>query len=334
MELNNRKLIMHKHNENPLMSAAQIAKSLKLPRRTVSAVIKRCTNTLTVERANGSGAKIGTRDGKLKAKVIRSVKNNPGLSDRDLATKFGSNHTTVRRIRMREGLKSWRAIKHPNRSDKQNLVAKTRARLLYEKVLTKFKGCMIMDDETYVKVDLKQLPGRKFYVSTIRGGVAGKFKYIKMDKFSKKLMIWQAICSCGLKSKVFVTSSTMNTDLYISECLEKRLLPLIRFHNKPTKFWPDLASCHYSQKAIKWYGQNGVDVIPKNMNPPNCPELRPIEKYWANVKGKLRKNGGFVKDINSMRSKWNQFAGKVSRADVRTLMGPIKRDVRAFIRNK
>ena len=48
-----------------------------------------------------------------------------------------------------------------------------------------------MMDETYVKMDLKQLPGPKFYVAASRGDASPKFKYTKMDKFEKKNMIWQ-----------------------------------------------------------------------------------------------------------------------------------------------
>lgn len=52
-----------------------------------------------------------------------------------------------------------------------------------------------MDDETYiyVKSDLNQLAGQKYYVKTILGRVPGKFKYIYVDKFASK--VWWAICS-------------------------------------------------------------------------------------------------------------------------------------------
>ena len=60
------------------------------------------------------------------------------------------------------------------------------------KILTKFNNSLIwMMDETYVKMDLKQLPGPKFYVAASRGDASLKFKYTKMDKFGKKTIIWQ-----------------------------------------------------------------------------------------------------------------------------------------------
>lgn len=101
-----------------------------------------------------------------------------------------------------------------------------------------------MDDEIYVKCDFHQIPGPKYYYSSMRLNVSNKFKYVQMEKYAKKIMIWQAICSCGKKSEPFLTSSTLNSNVYIKECLQKRVLPMIQSHRAPVKFWLDLASCH------------------------------------------------------------------------------------------
>ena len=62
-----------------------------------------------------------------------------------------------------------------------------------------------MDDETYIKSDFKQLPGPKFYTWIVRGRVSNKFKYKSLDKFGKNFLLSQTICSCGLRSRAFVT---------------------------------------------------------------------------------------------------------------------------------
>lgn len=333
MELEKRKLIVHKHLENPSWSASKLAKVLKFPKSTVCLVIKRYKDTLSVNRAQRIYKKSGTRDKELRRKVLRYVKSNPGVSIRDLAKKYNSNFSTVRNILSREGYKSFCASKHPNRSLKQNLVAKKRARLLYERVLTKFDGCILMDDETYVKMDYKQIPGRKFYLATGRGDVPSRYKFVFADKFARKLMIWQGICSCGLKTKVFITSHTMTSKVYIKECLEKRILPFIRQHKTNVMFWPDLASCHYSKEVLGWYAANKINFVAKEINPPNCPEFRPIEKFWAIVKQKLRGCGKEVTNAQQMRLKWNKFAGTVSPATVQIMMASITSTVRQFIRN-
>lgn len=38
-------------------------------------------------------------------------------------------------------------------------------------IIMKF-DCMVMNDETYVKTDFKQLSGQEFYMATKRGNVA------------------------------------------------------------------------------------------------------------------------------------------------------------------
>jgi hypothetical protein len=64
-------------------------------------------------------------------------------------------------------------------------------------------------------------------------------------------MVWQAICGCGSRSSSFITSKTINQDVYIKECLQKRLLPFARKHNESVIFWPDLAPCHYGIRALE-----------------------------------------------------------------------------------
>ena len=59
-----------------------------------------------------------------------------------------------------------------------------------------------MDDETYVKMDFGQLPGQKFYLTKLKGGAPVKFKFVFQDKFARKLMIWQGVCSFGKKIKL------------------------------------------------------------------------------------------------------------------------------------
>ena len=147
-------------------------------------------------------------------------------------------------------------------------------------------------------------------------------------KFGKKLLIWQAICSCGLKSRSFVASSSMKSDLYIKECLEKRLLPFMRAHESSVIFWPDLASCHYSNMCLNWFKSNKVDFVPIVLNPPNSPEFRPIEQYWALVKRIYKDKRATVKNSRDMQYIWNKCADKVDEDVVRDMMGGIKRKVR------
>lgn len=172
--------------------------------------------------------------------------------------------------------------------------------------MTKKNYCTVMDDETYCKLEFKSLPGHHYYSGTDRKAVSEEHKVIKMDKLANKVLAWQAICSCGKRSKPYFTNGTINGDLYLNECLKKRLLPFIKRHTSPVLFWPDLATCHYTKKAIEWYKANNVDFVEKHLNPPNCPELRPIEKYWARVKQKLLKPKSNDTSVENFKRKWNE----------------------------
>ena len=90
----------------------------------------------------------------------------------------------------------------------------------------------------------------------------------------------------------------MNFEVYVKEYLKKQLMPIIQKHDDQPIYWPDLASCYYSRSVIEWYQQNGINFIPKNMNPTNVPQLYPIAKFWTSMKYELRKKGKIVADIN------------------------------------
>lgn len=331
-EIENRKKVLQKLQQNPHLKPFHIAKELKMSPSTVYGIINRFKDTFSVNRKKGGGRKKGFADQKLERKIVRSLKAHPQLSDNDRAKKYGTSRATVIRVRRAHNFKTYRAKKNHNRTEKQGKYVKLRARKLYDDILTKFSGCILMDDETYVKLDFNQLPGQKFYVAINKRNVKPQYKYIFMDKFSKKMMIWQAICSCGRKSSVFVTSQTMTSKLYIEECLEKRILPLIKLHKNAVMFWPDLASVHYSGMTLNWLEQHGVSFVPKSCNPPNCPQFRPIERFWAIVKGILRRTGGRALNAKSLLIKWNNAADKVTKKTVQTIMGSINRRVRNFLR--
>ena len=155
----------------------------------------------------------------------------------------------------------------------------------------------------YCKKDFSHMPSHQYHYQSKGVYVNNKFKYIQKEKFAPKILMWQAICSCGLKSAPFVTQKTLTSDLYITDCLEKHLLPFINKHSKAVIFWPDFPKIHYSKKTMKWYNQNGIKIVLKDPNPPNCPEQRIIESYWALVKGILLKINKSAKDDEEFKQK-------------------------------
>lgn len=328
-----REKIIHTHHENLGMSHYDIARSLQVPKSTVTKVIKNFDNTLTVTRKKGSGRKKGPASKKTEKAVVDAFKKNPNLSVRDVAKKVKMSSSYVQKAKKRAGLSSYKVNVAPNRNDEKNATAKTRARLLYNNFLTKY-DCVILDDETYIKSDFKQIPGKEYYVAKEKGGVPPKFKAKKLTKYPKKYLIWQAICTCGRRSQIFTTTGNVNQDIYVNECLQKKLLPFIKSHKGSVLFWPDLATCHYGRLAKEWYEKNNIVVVPKEANPPNCPELRPIETYWAQLKTNLRKTKATAKDISDFKRKCKRGADAVHDKTVLSLMEGMKRKVRIFAYGK
>ena len=333
-EENRRKLVVDEYMKDPTQSYAKIGKVLGLQRNTVRRIILRFKDINSTTRKPGSGKKSGPVDKKLSKNIVALLKRNPNVSERAVATKLQTSKTNVHNVKQRAGIKSYLVQNAPGREEKNVENARKRARKLYDDFLLKTKGCLVMDDESYIKADFRQLPGRNFYAATKRFAVDRKYRSKFLWKFLKKFLVWQAICSCGERSDSFVTTQSLISEIYIKECLTKRLMPLLTKHkNTPIQshlFWPDLATCHYSKATMEWYASNGVQVVTRTANPPNCPELRPIERYWAITKGHLRRSQSIAKNHIHFKTLFDKSASKVSKEVVHSMMGEVKSKVRKF----
>jgi site-specific recombinase XerC len=72
----------------------------------------------------------------------------------------------------------------------------------------------------------------------------------------------------------------------------------------------------------------------KNMNPPNTPEIRNIEKYWAKLKFEVKKRSSAAENLVSFKRKLNAAAKAIGRDGVQSLMGSTKNRVRKFSRGE
>ncbi|XP_047993581.1 uncharacterized protein LOC125240438 [Leguminivora glycinivorella] len=329
-----RKRIVDKYVREKGISMRMIAKIEKVSRSAVFNAIKKYGQDLSFKDKPKSGRKIGSHNRNLDSKICRKIKTSPNASIRDVAKKCKTTVGMVQRAKKRNNLRTYRKQRKPKRSQKQAASVKTRLRKLYDTVLTKNEQCIIQDDETYVKLDYSVLPGPQYF--TVRKGEQldeGKTS-IYAEKFGSKAMVWQAICECGMKSTAYITTSTMTTDVYIKECLKKRILPLIRRHRGSTLFWPDLASCHYASRTREWMEANGVEYVEKSMNPPNYPEVRPIEEYWAIMKRILRQRFSSADSVKKFKKDWVKAAKTVTVSVVRNLMKNVRVQVRKIARNQ
>lgn len=58
---------------------------------------------------------------------------------------------------------------------------------------------------------------------------------------------------------------------------------------------------------------NEIDYVSKSDNLPNCPQLRPIERYWAMCKNKYRQLPDESKDLATFKRRWNKISKEISR---------------------
>ena len=65
-------------------------------------------------------------------------------------------------------------------------------------------------------------------------------------------------------------------------------------------FWPDGASSHYAEETLKVLEKFSIQYIKKDQNPPNVPQLRSIERFWAHLKQKVYQDNWCASDFKSL----------------------------------
>ena len=129
-------------------------------------------------------------------------------------------------------------------------------------------------------------------------------KYYDKAKYEAKILVWVAISPAGISSSFILPSKmAINQEVYLEECLKKRLLPFVKKYHSTGNyvFWPDLASSHYANSVQEWLVESKIPYIPKKMNIANVPEIRPIEDFWAFLKRKVYMNGWEAKNLDHLK---------------------------------
>lgn len=309
-------------------STKVIAKKVGCCERTVRRAINKFKAEGTIKDKARSGRPKGSGVKKVEREVLKVIQKNRCASVRDIAKAVYVSATSVHKIKKRLKISTFKKQKAPKRSANQVERAKTRARSFYRNELRGQNVCLVLDDESYLKFDFNTLPGHQFYNVLPGETVPEEESHVHFEKFGPKALVWQAICECGMKSTPFFTTGTIDSETYMKECLQKRLLPFLRKHDKPTLFWPDLAPAHYSRATLQWYESHNINFVKKDMNPPNVPELRPIERYWAIMKAKLKKTRATVKNTEELKKHWLAVSRNFDEGHVKNLMKDIRKKIR------
>lgn len=298
-----------------------------IPKSTTYRWMTRCdlNKPPTFRKSTGRPPTVATP--KLLRAIERSYALNPSTSVPKLAKKLHVNRKTLSKIKVYKlNIRAHVKKKAPKYIKDQKSRAKTGLRKIYKKAASKI---LVIDYETYCAVEPSEVPGRKFYHASDPREVKYENKILPRAKFSKKYMIWLAIDQNGEISSPFITDKTMTGDLYLKECIKKRLMPFISGYEKNSLlFWPDMATCHYSKKVTDYLHQEKIEFVSKKENAPNVPQARGIERFWALCKSEYSRRPKPCKNILGFRRVWGQIVKSVAAKSGKAVMQHAWRNLR------
>lgn len=312
---------------NPDYRLKKIAKICEVSLATVERKIRNYSLNLSNERKPGGGRPKGPQDINLEEEMVKKMKARRFDSSRDIARKFKVSQSLVQKVKKRNQLKSCVKQKKALKTTKQFNEGINRAKELHKVLKREKKSCLIMDDETYIKKDFSQIPGKEYYIKGPGEILDESLTTIGYGKFTPKKLFWQAICECGLRSRPYLSAGNMTAEIYTQECLKKRLLPFILEHGGPTIFWPDLAAIHYARSTIQFMNDNEINFVPKSANPAAVPEDRPIEKYWALIKRELKKEPKAATNDKELKYRYQRASSRITEETVKSLMSSVRQKV-------
>jgi len=306
--------------------------SQAIPRSTIYRIIKRYKETGECKFRAITGRPRSKTTPQLCDKIDKALGAKPTASVRELAAKFNVSPTTVTRVKKQIGYRSFRARPAPKLINNQEQRIISGSTKIYKQLVPSGGSkVLVIDDETYVPQDPEQVPGLHFYSQKNGSPVDDAVRFRGKTKFFKKFCVWQAIDQLGNVSAPYITTGTICSEIYLEECLKKRLLPFILRHHSSDQvlFWPDLARPHYAKIVTEWLQRTGIEFVAAHHNPPNFPHCRPIEKFWALCKTEYAKRARVTKSLASFRRIWSNISDRVAERSGKNLMEGIKTKLRS-----
>ena len=104
-----------------------------------------------------------------------------------------------------------------------------------------------MDDESYFCLNGAECSGNKGFYSANISHCPVNIRRRGKEKLPQKVFVWLTIDENGKISKpFFMKEGYMSGEIYLKQCVVKRLMPSIKSNNNAI-FWPDCASSHYTK---------------------------------------------------------------------------------------
>jgi len=283
-------------------------------RRGIYAIIQRYEKTGSIERKVGSGRKPVKMTSDKRKRLLQRATLTVGQSVRKLGREMNVSKSYVHKMLKTNNIVFRKRKEAPKVTPTQIIRQKARLQNLAKIVVEKTKTDFVLDDESYFTLTGAMTSG--YYVDQKKfGDVPDNIRLKFREKFTVKVLVWATVSRRGI-SNLYIRkwkSVASNSDIYISECLTKRLLPYLneKYPAGHFIFWPDLASCHYAKASLKCLEDNKIPFVKKDSNPPCAPQIRPIEKFWAHLKEKVYEKGWTADSedqlIRRIKTKAKQF---------------------------
>jgi hypothetical protein len=151
----------------------------------------------------------------------------------------------------------------------------------------------ILDDESYFTLSHTAQSGNNIFYSSNLNLTPKSVSSNYRSKYEPKLLVYILISPRGMCKPYFRPSGlAVNQDVYLEECIKKRVVPFIRKNYRPGQY------AHTVQDYLK---TNHITYVPKWCNPANVPKARPIEDFWGNLKENVYKGDWRAKDLDSLK---------------------------------
>ena len=290
-----------------------------IPRSTIYRILKRKENNGGAERISGSGRLPKKMPRKQIKRLEKLIDHKDGISQRGLAKRFNISQSYVCKIiNSKTNIRYHKKKKVPKRTPVQKAAVRPKCRRLISIFRKKF---VIIDDESYFGLSNTELSANAGFYSSDINQTKNDVKLKRKGKFEPKLLVWIAFSEKGISQHYIVPSGQAITeDVYISKCLTKLERFIIDVHeNDNIVFWPDLASSHYSHKVQNYLRSKNIDFVPKEHNPANVPELRPIEDFWSELKRLVYSNNWECKNLGQLKSRIEYSIKKIDPSRVHKL---------------
>lgn len=266
-------------------------KAEKIPERTIYSIIQTYERNKTSKDLPRCGRprKLGTREVK---RLVNSFKNRDGKSQRVEAKKFNVCQKTISNYLKKNKVQYRKKERAPFVTSNQlEKITRTSRKLATKTFVGKI---VVLDDEKYFTYGNSSVAGNDGYYTNDKSTTPDDVRFQHKSKFEPKVLMWIAISENGISQPYFQESSTaITSEVYINKCLRPMLIPYLRrnYNQSDYVFWPDLASAHYSKTTIDFLRVNLVNFVEKHDNPPNLPQARPIENFWALLSSRVYNHG-------------------------------------------